>query len=259
MDAADAEFPEGQAPQDAMKYPYQLYGVATRRDVVYLLHPDIKSDVPGAKQWWRVQYDTESSNPTIMRDRLTLQEVLERATSESASVLLIYANEIATSSEPSPLSKPLEDFARKDNLNFLEELQKSSTSWDTFENYGDVAQGDWTSDQPNYNDENNWTESAQAFHNHGRNDSNMSSATLTPNTEIDEDGPIMQEMIDVHAAPVSRTAMSSASSGTIGGEAMDVDGAKPSQAEGKLIDIDMEDTPELSQKQHIDMSETKGG
>lgn len=263
--AEEAQYPEGERPQDAMQRPYQLWGVATRRDVVYLLHPDIKSDIPGAKQWWRMQYDTESSNPTIMRDRLTLQDVLERATSESASVLLVYANDDAAYSESSPLPKALEDFAKKDNLNFLEELQKDSAGWETFgDSFGNAAQGTWdTNPPPDY--VHGWEDmSAREFHSHNRNDSNMSSTTLTPNTEVDDDGPVMQEMIEVEGTRDVVPRLSSASSETIGGDLMDVDGVKEqgesrSQGEPKLVDVDMDDVREEPRVQHVEVAEKKGG
>jgi hypothetical protein len=110
VDLTNTEYPEGQSPQDAMHCPYHLHGVATHLGVVYLLHPDSNPNTTGAQQWWRVQYETESSSPTIRRDRLTQQEVLERAATESASALLIYAHKDALSVPPEPLSKSLEDF-----------------------------------------------------------------------------------------------------------------------------------------------------
>lgn len=262
MDTTDIVYPEGQSPQDAMHHPYQLYGVATRRDVVYLLHPDIKSNEPGAKQWWRMQYDTESTNPTIMRDCLTLQDVIERATSESASVLLIYANKAATSVEPLPLSKPLEDFVKKDKLNFLEELQKSATVWEGYDDYENTAQANW--DKNPQDQDYDWgSMSASQFHSRDRNDSNMSSTTLTPNTEVGDDSPGVREMVEVNGGMDALTGLSrSASSVTIGreSEAMDVDGAKPL---GKVnftdVDMSIDDAADEPRTQHIEVIEKKGG
>ncbi|KAH7357474.1 hypothetical protein BKA66DRAFT_473340 [Pyrenochaeta sp. MPI-SDFR-AT-0127] len=262
MDTTTIEYPEGQSPQDAMQHPYQLYGVATRRDVVYLLHPDIKSNEPGAKQWWRMQYDTESANPTIMRDCLTLQDVIERATSESASVLLIYANEAATSVEPLPLPKPLEDFVKKDKLNFLEELQKSASGWEDYSDYGNTVQGDWEKNPADHDYD--WGNmSATQFHSRDRNDSNMSSTTLTPNTEVGDDSPGLREMVEVNGGIDAFTGLSrSASSVTIGrdGESMDVDGAK-SQGIVSFTDVnmDIDDVVEEPRTQHIEVVEKKGG
>lgn len=245
-------YPEGQSPQDAMKYPYRLCGVATRRDVVYLLHPDIKSNIMNAKQWWRMQYDTESSNPLIRRDTQTLQEVLERATSESASVLLVYANEAAMSAVPASLSKPLEEFVKKDKLAFLEELQKNATSWDSYEDeYSNVAQGGWDKDSidpSDFDSSHDWKDiSAQRYHQNQNSTThleNMSSATLTPNTEMegmDEEaqrGPHMQEMIEVNGG---MDAMMGLSSETLPTESMEIDD-----------DIHMHDKVEKSESQPLE-------
>ncbi|RMZ73264.1 ubiquitin interaction motif [Pyrenophora seminiperda CCB06] len=254
------DYPEGQTPEDAMQHPYHLWGVATRRDVVYVRHPDIKSDVPRATQWWRMQYDSESSNPIIRRDRLSLQEVIERATTESASALLVYANDEAVSAEPLPLPKPLEDFVKRDNLNFLEELQKSSeaTGWEDYVDYGDQVQGEWDK-TTGFEEDNDWSQiTAKEFHSsRARNDSNMSSATLTPNTEVDEG----QEMVETNrGASVVAGMMSNASSGTIGrsDNAMDIDTDKL-QSKVSFSDVDMEDALEEPRKQHIEVVEKKGG
>ncbi|KAI1513324.1 hypothetical protein L13192_01292 [Pyrenophora tritici-repentis] len=259
IEPAKVKYPEGQSPEDAMQYAYHLWGVATRRDVVYVRHPDIQSDIPRATQWWRMQYDSESSNPVIRRDRLSLQEVIERATTESASALLVYANDEAVSTEPIPLPKPLEAFTKRDNLSFLEELQKVSDGddWETFGDYGNVAQGGWDKNA-GLEEDNDWSQiTAKEFHSRTRNDSNMSSATLTPNTEVDEG----QEMVETNrGASVVAGMMSGASSETIGrsDDAMDIDADKL-QSKVSFSDVDMEDALEEPRKQHIEAVEKKGG
>lgn len=272
--------PDGQAPDDAMHHPYHLQGVATRRDVVYVRHPDIKSDVPGAMQWWRMQYDSESSNPTIRRDRLSLQEVIERATTESASALLVYANDDAMSVEPTPLPKPLLDFVKRDNLNFLEELQKDAANWEAFNDYGDVTQTEWDANQGRWDpppegdwedatvpdDSNGWSQvSAKELKNRTRNDSNISSATLTPNTEIDDadnttSGTRYIAQPDIGTSAASQ--LSSASSETVGRseDAMDLDSQRL-QNRVSFSDVDMPDVHEESRSQHVGVAgqEKKGG
>jgi hypothetical protein len=262
----ETEYPEGQSPQDAMHHPYHLCGVATHLGVVYLLHPDTKSTIAGEQQWWRVQYDTESSSPTIRRDRLTQQEVLERAATEFASALLIYAHQDAMSVEPAPLSKPLEDFVKKDGWNFEEELQKDVTGWETMEydTRGDVPSGDWDKQtQPPDYDYDWHSMSAQEFHKHARHDSNLSSATLTPNTEHDDIGVGVQEMVEVNGGMDALTGMSSpSSSSTVQGDAMDVDGAKHGRAsftDEMMSDATMPDAPDDPRVQHIEIAEKKGG
>ncbi|KAI4918611.1 hypothetical protein J4E90_002997 [Alternaria incomplexa] len=260
-------YPEGQAPEDAMKRPYQLWGVATRRDVVYVRHPDIKSDIPNATQWWRMQYDSESANPVIRRDPLSLQEVIERATTEAGSALLVYANEDATAAEPLPLPKPLQDFAKRDNLNFLHELQENATGWEGYGDYGNTATGGWDNTNPPAFEDNGWSEiSAKEFNSSSRprNDSNMSSATLTPNTEIDDDAPVTQEMVETNRSGGAGT-MSSASSETVGrgDDLMDIDAGvhEKMQSQVRFSDVDMEDvdSQDRARVQRVDVLEKKGG
>jgi hypothetical protein len=252
IDLTEPEYPQGQSAQDAMHHPYNLYGVSTRRDVIYLLHPDITSNTPNAKQWWRVQYDSESGSANIIRDRVDLQQVLERATSEAASVLLIYANEAATSEAPLPLTKPLEDFVNKDKLAFLQELQTSHDlsaggEWDDF---GDEMRGDWNKETgpPDYNHD--WANiSAQQFHDQsGKQSSGMSSATLTPNTEMDGDGGV-REMVEVNGGMDAMTGVNS--------DAMDVDTQTQSR-DTQMVDV-KEVPADDAKAQHIEFAERKGG
>ncbi|KAL6160318.1 hypothetical protein ACJBU6_01660 [Exserohilum turcicum] len=280
VEPVKVDFPEGQSPEDAMHHPYHLHGVATRRDVLYVRHPDIKSDVPGALQWWRMQYDSESSNPIIRRDRLSLQEVIDRATTESASALLVYANDDAISVEPTLLPKPLLDFVKRDNLNFLEELQKSATDWEAFGDYDNVAETDWDSGKPRWDKDSTqqWREDtlpedtwnqipAKEFDSRDLNDSNMSSATLTPNTEIEDDTSSAAQQQQQHTASNTVAAPSNASSETIGrsDDVMEIDAVKL-QAKVAFSDVDMPDVheepepPLLSSQQHIEVTEkNKGG
>ncbi|KAJ4367190.1 hypothetical protein N0V83_007720 [Neocucurbitaria cava] len=289
IDTTDITYPEGQSPEDAMHHPYRLYGVATRHDVVYLLHPDITSNSSGAKQWWRMQYDTESSNPIIRRDRLCLQEVIERATSESASALLIYANDAATSVDPLPLSKELEEFVKKDKLAFLEELQKGATAtagatsgWENYYDggYGNIARGGWDKESdpdgtiagsapPSYDDYEWGTMSAKQFHDshRERSDETMSSTTLTPNTEVgDDDGRGVKQMVEVNGGmdAFSGLASSTASSVTVGGddtaEAMDVDGASFMNVDMHIPEVrDDMDTQHIEVATPLEPVEKKGG
>jgi hypothetical protein len=255
IDLTEPDYPQGQTAQDAMQHPYSLCGVSTRRDVIYLLHPDTSSNTPNAKQWWRVQYDSESGSANLIRDRVDLQQVLERATSEAASVLLIYANEAATSAEPIPLSKPLEEFVKKDKLTFLEELQKNHNmgaggDWDDF---GDEVRGDWDKETgpPDYNHD--WANiSAKQYHEEsGKQSSAMSSATLTPNTEFDGDGAGVREMMEVNGGMDALTG--------VGGDAMDVETQTQTQSRDTQM-VDVKEVPaEEKETQHIEFAERRGG
>ncbi|KAH7386864.1 hypothetical protein DE146DRAFT_665859 [Phaeosphaeria sp. MPI-PUGE-AT-0046c] len=274
IDLTEPEYPEGQSPQDAMHHPYHLRGVATHLGVVYLLHPDARSASAGAQQWWRVQYDTETSSPSIRHDRLTQQEVLERAATESASALLIYAHADALSVEPELLSKPLEDFVKKDGWNFQEELQRDATGWEDmeYETSNDVAKGTWDDtphqqqhQPPGYDSD--WQSiSASEYHNsHNRHDSNLSSATLTPNTEQDDMGTAVgvQEMVEVNGGMDALTGVSSrASSSTVqGDDRMDIDEAM--HGAPNLMDAPVAETRDREgdepRVQHIEIAEKKGG
>lgn len=235
-----------------MHHPYQLCGVATRGDVTYLLHPDTTSSVPGAKQWWRIQYDSESGSANIIRDRVDLQQVLERATSEAASVLLIYANESATSEPLIPLSKALEDFVKKDKLCFLEELQKNHdlSGAGVWSDYGDEVRGEWDKDTgpPEYNHD--WANiSAKQYHEKsGQQGSALSSATLTPNTELDGESGV-REMVEVNGGMDALTGLHS--------DAMEVD---PQSQSRDTQMVDVKEVPADEPKaQHIEFAEKKGG
>jgi hypothetical protein len=265
IDLTNNDYPEGQSPEDAMHHPYYLCGVATHLGVTYLLGPDTQSSVAGAQQWWRIQYDTESSSPSIRRDRLTQQEVLERAATESSAALLVYAHKDALSVTPETLSKPLEDFVKKDGWNFQEELQKDASGWEDvdYNPMSDIQQGDWDKAPPDY--EYDWNSmSAQEFHKnadngHVRHDSNLSSATLTPNTEHDVG---VREMVEVNGGMDALTGVSSrASSSTIEGDAMIIDADGERHGKATLSDQPMEDvqTPEEPRVQHIEIAEKKGG
>jgi hypothetical protein len=239
----DSEYPEGQSPNDAMQHPYHLRGVATHMGVVYLLH-----STPGINisQWWRVQYDTDSGPTTIRRDRISEDEVLERAATESASVLLIYAHDDALSVTPVPLSKPLVDFVQRDNLNFIEEIQKDmSSGWEdvAYDANSELPKGNWDDKPPGYGA--GWVDqSVKEYHQHQRNESTMSSATLTPNTEHDDDGEGVREMVEINGGMDALAGLSngashlptpSESSRTLAEEdLMDVDGGSQDQM---LIDL----------------------
>ncbi|KAJ4350558.1 hypothetical protein N0V95_004664 [Ascochyta clinopodiicola] len=252
IDLTEPDYPEGQSAQDAMHHPYQLYGVSTRRDVIYLLHPDTASNIPNAKQWWRIQYDSESGSANIIRDRVDVQQVLERATSEAASVLLIYANEAATSEPLLPLSKPLEDFVKKDKLYFLEELQKNHDlgAGGVWDDYGDEVRGDWNKETgpPEYNHD--WANmSAKQYHEKGgQQESAISSATLTPNTELDGESGV-REMVEVNGGMDAMTGLQS--------DPMEVD-TQTQSWDTQMVDV-KEVQAEEPRSQHIEFAERKGG
>jgi hypothetical protein len=163
---------------------------------------------------------------------------------------------------PEPLSKPLEDFVKKDGWNFEEELQRAATTWDDIEYdmSGDIPRSGWDNQPPDYDQDNDWNSmSAQQYHSkHARHDSNLSSATLTPNTEHDANGLGVQEMVEINGGMDASTGVaSSASSSTIAGDAMDVDGTQHGRA--SFTDTEMTEPQDEPRVQHIEIAEKKGG
>ncbi|KAL5121761.1 hypothetical protein ACEQ8H_000448 [Pleosporales sp. CAS-2024a] len=252
IDLTEPAFPPGQSPQDAMQHPYHLCGVATHLGVVYLLHPDATSSNPGAQQWWRVQYDTETSSPSIRRDHLSQQEVVERAATESSAALLIYAHPDALSATPVPLSGPLSDFVKKDNWAFQEELQKDSSAWEDMDTSETAVMGDWDKALPGYDDD--WSSlSVKEFHDHNRQESGMSSATLTPNTEHEDSGGV-REMVEINGGMDALTGVGNGGSSTVAG---DVD-LEENHRGAEMVQMGMEVDNEPS-VQHVEIVEKKGG
>ena len=195
---------------------FQLRGVTTKPNVLYVLHPDVNSDVPGAMQWWRTEYLTfgdSGDQCAIARERMSLDQVLDRASSENTEALLVYANANALNAENIPLTKALSDFVKKDNVAFMEELQSAGIGggagtpiigefWDQdkfvppmYENaYGNDstdAFGSMSASQFNQAQRQNGSRGndGNIVTNNDRFDmqgSAFSSATLTPNTEMEE-------------------------------------------------------------------------
>ncbi|KAF2004525.1 hypothetical protein P154DRAFT_543352 [Amniculicola lignicola CBS 123094] len=267
-------------------HAYKLVGVSTRPSVYYLLHPDTSSNIPDAKQWWRIEYSTATSEAVILRERLTLSQVIQQATSEHKSALFVYANDAATSVPEIPLPEPLVKFVQQDNIAFIREL---SSDYPEEEGAGGIEPfGGWNERGDDHVDWKNhqkpdwdlggragggggkgydWnTASAREFHEYHA-DSGLSSQTLTPRTDMDEEINMMgaQEMREVgvketheHGGGVEAWAgMSNASSETVGGDV--VMESQASRADVEMVDVNLEEEPSV---QHIEVKEEeirKGG
>jgi hypothetical protein len=109
-------------------HAYRLCGVSTRSGVYYLPNPDAKSDMSIYNQWCRIEFSTATSDTVIFRDHVSLSTVLDRASSEYSSALLVYANDSALNTPTIPLSEPLQEFVNKDNAKFDEEYRGGG--WD---------------------------------------------------------------------------------------------------------------------------------
>jgi hypothetical protein len=154
-------------------------------------------------------------------------------------------------------------------------VQKIATAWEDMEydTTGDAAHGGWNQAAPEY--EQDWSSiSAKEFYKRNPHDSNLSSATLTPNTDHDDGGGGVQEMIEVNGGMDALTGINSrASSSTIedsrfpdtsdmrslepipDSDAMDVDGH--GRASYVHSDAAMPDAGE-PRVQHIEIAEKKG-
>lgn len=196
MDTSDSnEHSSATTPQMEFTEAYRLRGVSTEPKVIYFIHPDTKSNVQGETKWWRVEFGSyQTSESHIIRDEVSLETVLEKASSENTEALLVYANDAAINMDPVALSKPLQDFVKKDNLAFLEEIQNETMGtgiigdWDNVRNDNPPAY-----DQYPYNNDFHDISAAEFNRRNtekggdGEPNSAFSSTTLTPNTEVGDD------------------------------------------------------------------------
>ncbi|PVI07579.1 hypothetical protein DM02DRAFT_512187 [Periconia macrospinosa] len=223
------------------KNTYKLQGVATSSTDYYVLHPKSieseNSSSPQERQWWYVKYDyTNGDDATIIRQEVNIETVCVDASANSGKVLLVYANDAALSLDNIALPTPLQDFVKADNAVLVEEFERNNNTWATTnepENWvmndgdGDPPDYDWNSvTATEYHQLNDHKNSANKTGGGGGDaDSTMSSTTLTPNTDIDDDLQVvgsdlssgMQEMKEAKSgitAWAGRT--SNASSETVG-------------------------------------------
>jgi hypothetical protein len=267
------------------EYLYKLCGVSTRPSVFYLPDPSIAAN---DKNWWRIEYSTATSEAYIFREQLDLTQVVERASSENSSALLVYANEAATSIAPVPLTKPLKDFIDHDNVKFMEELQSSFGDYNMDNNNdNEVAEiyhptrpwkhvndnttysTNWVDQaraQADYNGQGSgqsWVDQARAQTDYHGQSSGQSSTTLTPNTDIEDEG-VSMEMQEVSNGTVGWPGtISNASSDTVGGESMDLVNSQPPKTvnlrDVEMRDVDLTDDDKEPRSQHIETIERKGG
>ncbi|KAF2205841.1 hypothetical protein GQ43DRAFT_211334 [Delitschia confertaspora ATCC 74209] len=127
---------------------FQLRGVSTRPNTLYLYQPDPGAnpmdEIDGPKDWWKIVYAYQQTDePYIFHERVHLTTVLEAASAEHPEALLVYANSAALDTEPVPLSKQLHDFVQRDNLSFMQELQDEQPveqDWQPSEQWDDSWQ-----------------------------------------------------------------------------------------------------------------------
>jgi hypothetical protein len=224
-------------------HPYALCGLATSSLDYYIFCHDRKSDRLSEKQWWHIKYSYEGDNASITRTRVTCEEVLSKARADSQRALLVYANEAATSVPPVKLSDALENFVKKDNFNWLQYYSRNDPGWHGHKaDDGTVVEGDWIDNPPGYN----WNSvSAKEFHEQAG--SGVSSTTLTPNTEVDDDGAGVVEMQEVNGG------ITAWANGTLSNASSDALGA----GEPMEISEDTQPEQEITQEKDVEMGEAE--
>ncbi|KAI1424375.1 hypothetical protein F5Y12DRAFT_715323 [Xylaria sp. FL1777] len=115
---------------------YLLRGVATTTEVAYVCVRDVEDPFNSEAnsvtkdQWWKVGYVKSDASP-IKSEKVTLDDVLQAAGTESKNPILVYASELALNQEPIPLSDTLRMFVKADNRSFQQELVQEENSRDT--------------------------------------------------------------------------------------------------------------------------------
>ncbi|KAI8952734.1 hypothetical protein F4801DRAFT_577262 [Xylaria longipes] len=115
---------------------YLLRGVATTSEVAYVCVRDVE-DLSNTgessvvkDQWWKIGYVKSDASP-IKSEKVTPDDVLHAAGTESKNPILVYASEAALAEEPIPLSDALRMFVKVDNRSFQQELAQEASSHET--------------------------------------------------------------------------------------------------------------------------------
>ncbi|OQO04689.1 hypothetical protein B0A48_09612 [Cryoendolithus antarcticus] len=135
-----------QLVEQGLTEQYTLMGVATKPNVTYVLRPAEDDDdddriyeamtqdtttgsTPEGMQWWRIEYTTSGSSPSISKAKWSDYEVLRAAELEHNSALLVYASDQAADIRHfNPvLPEALQRFIDEDNEHFKQELRNASS------------------------------------------------------------------------------------------------------------------------------------
>ncbi|KAJ2988476.1 hypothetical protein NUW58_g3956 [Xylaria curta] len=115
---------------------YLLRGVATTPEVAYVCVRGMEDSsnpeehLTARDQWWKVGYVKSDASP-IKSEKVTPDDVLHAAGTESKHPILVYASEAALNQEPIPLSDALNMFIRADNRSFQQELAQEENLRET--------------------------------------------------------------------------------------------------------------------------------
>ncbi|TGJ83936.1 hypothetical protein E0Z10_g4835 [Xylaria hypoxylon] len=139
----DAYRPEYWDP--SMKY--LLRGVATTAEVAYVCVRDVEGSLDSGEnpvvkdQWWKIGYVKSDASP-IKSEKVTPDDVLQAAGTESKNPILVYASDVALNKERIPLSDALRMFVKADNRSFQQELAQEASLRETENQNQDVQMQD---------------------------------------------------------------------------------------------------------------------
>lgn len=135
---------------------YRLMGCSPSPETTYVLHriPSNPFEDDGASsessQWWKIQYNADSSQPSILKEKVLEEEVLRAAKDDGRDCLLIYADDEALAETPIRLPRVLGEFVQHDNATFRNELEEAvNRGWDN--TVADIDMDD-ENDPPPYDD-----------------------------------------------------------------------------------------------------------
>ncbi|KHO00332.1 ubiquitin interaction domain-containing protein [Metarhizium album ARSEF 1941] len=124
--------PEKNRPQPMKCKEFLLRGVVTPSDVTYVCQraePDLIALEEKPKQldqWWRLAFVPNGEQP-IQAEKVEIERVLRDVWQETKTPLMVYATESALNVARTPLTAPLQRFARADNQAFRQELDREAT------------------------------------------------------------------------------------------------------------------------------------
>ena len=115
-------------PGQPPTHRYTLRGFSSHPHTIYVLEkdqPEEQCDMLSSSaqdyQWWKLEYITTSATP-VQTTKVSEQEALSAASSDTRKALLLYASDRAVSYQSTQLPKQLYNFVRADNLAFQAEL-----------------------------------------------------------------------------------------------------------------------------------------
>ncbi|EMR63837.1 putative ubiquitin interaction domain-containing protein [Eutypa lata UCREL1] len=115
---------------------YSLRGVALSDEVTYVCIRgetdliDMGEESNPNDQWWKIDYSSKNPSPATV-EKVSLDSVLEAASTGSKWPILVYATQKAIDATPIPLSDPLRMFVKADNRSLQQELTQEQNQEQT--------------------------------------------------------------------------------------------------------------------------------